>query len=66
MFTNSDMFTDMFTADYIAIDKMSYMSLLKLKNFTFLGYSAKILKFRFSFDGLKKTAWYEPHGCNCF
>ena len=34
--------------DYIPIDKMSYIFLLKLKNFTLMGYSSKISKFRFS------------------
>ena len=43
------------TTDYIAIDKMSYIFLLKLKNFAFMGYSSKILKFRFSLK------WFEEN-----
>ena len=41
--------------DYNAIDKMSYIFLLKMKNFTFMGYSSKILKFRFSLK------WFEEN-----
>ena len=43
------------TTDYIVIDKMSYIFLLKLKNFTFMGYWSKILKFRFSLK------WFEEN-----
>ena len=43
------------TTDYIAIDKMSYIFLLKLKNLAFMGYSSKLLNFHFSlkwFEGI--------------
>ena len=43
------------TTDYITIDKMSYIFLLKLKNFAFMGYSSKTLKFRFSLK------WFEEN-----
>ena len=51
----TNVFTYQLTTDYIAVDKMSYIFLLKLKKLTFIRYSSKVLKFRFSLK------WFEEN-----